>query len=183
MAQVITDAEVARHEALVRAKAASLCRGDAGLFDDLCQEGRLAVFLRLPSHDPARAGRETFLLHHVEGAMRHYLRDHSRLIRLPGWVQERGEFPEAPQSLEGASEVEGEAGDTEQWLADRRQNTERAALARLEASRVLRRARLSPRQLAAIRQRELTAVPLSSGQARSAAAAARKLRRAALAQT
>jgi hypothetical protein len=183
VAQVITDAEVARHEALVRAKAASLCRGDAGLFDDLCQEGRLAVFLRLPDHDPGRAGRETFLLHHVEGAMRHYLRDHSRLIRLPAWVQERGEFPEAPQSLDGLGETEAEAGDPEQWLVDRRQDTERAALARLEASRVLRRARLSPRQLAAIRQREFTTVPLSRGQSHCATVAARKLRRAALAQT
>ena len=110
--------------------------------------------------------------------MRHYLRDHSRLIRLPAWVQERGEFPEAPQSLDGLGETEGEAGDSEQWLVDRRQDTERAALARVEASRVLRRARLSPRQLAAIRQREFTTVPLNHGQSHSATVAARKLRQA-----
>ena len=111
--------------------------------------------------------------------MRHYLRDHSRLIRLPAWVQERGGFPEAPLSLDSLGETEGEAGDSEQWLVDRRQDTERAALARVEASRVLRRARLSPRQLAAIRQREFTTVPLNRGQSHCATVAARKLRQAA----
>jgi len=63
-------------------------------YDDLIQEGRLAMLQILDTYDATRADFSTIAVHYICGKVRHYIRDKGNLVRIPAWVQEhyRKEF-------------------------------------------------------------------------------------------
>ena len=67
-------------------------RGNLQNYEDLCQEGRLAVVAALPRMDCAKYHTKpiTYLLVAAKGAMRHWMRDYRQAIRFPGYLSERG---------------------------------------------------------------------------------------------
>lgn len=57
--------------------------------EDLAQEGYLGLLSALEYYDPAKGVRfSTYATHFIAGAIRHFLRDRSRIIREPAWLQE-----------------------------------------------------------------------------------------------
>ena len=57
--------------------------------EDLAQEGYLGLLSALEYYDPYKGVRfSTYATHFISGAIRHFLRDRSRLIREPAWLQE-----------------------------------------------------------------------------------------------
>lgn len=57
--------------------------------EDLEQAGWLAAWRAARRYDPRLGGIRSYALPFVEGAMRHYRRDYSLLIRVPAWAWER----------------------------------------------------------------------------------------------
>ncbi len=70
------------------------------LFDDLCQEGRLAVVAARETYEPEKGQLMTHVYPKIWGRMRHYLRDKASTIRLPAYRQDRGERSPAVLSLD-----------------------------------------------------------------------------------
>jgi len=57
--------------------------------EDLVQEGYLGLLSALEYYDPSKGVRfSTYATHFIGGAIRHFLRDRSRIIREPAWLQE-----------------------------------------------------------------------------------------------
>jgi RNA polymerase sigma-B factor len=57
--------------------------------EDLAQEGSLGLLSALEYYDPSKGVRfSTYATHFISGAIRHFLRDRSRMIREPAWLQE-----------------------------------------------------------------------------------------------
>lgn len=57
-------------------------------FEDLLQEGRIAMLQALEAYDPTKYEFSTFAVHYISGKVRHYIRDKGHLVRIPAWVQD-----------------------------------------------------------------------------------------------
>jgi DNA-directed RNA polymerase specialized sigma24 family protein len=105
--------------------------------DDLTQEGRLAL---LRAAKTARDEATTHYYERIVGAMRHWLRDRYRLIRVPAHVQEAGFAPSACLLASALTEdekrdpLEGGADTTDAMaeLVDLKMTVTRAHLSRCE---------------------------------------------------
>lgn len=61
------------------------------LFDDLMQEGAINLIHAVDKFDPSRGTKfSTFAMTFIVGAIKHYLRDKGRTIKIAAWVQELG---------------------------------------------------------------------------------------------
>jgi RNA polymerase sigma-B factor len=70
-------------------KLAHRYRGSSEPFEDLCQEGTIGLLRAIDLFSPDRGALfSSYAMMKIEGALRHYIRDYGRAIRLPGWVQE-----------------------------------------------------------------------------------------------
>ena len=57
--------------------------------EDLIQEGRLGLLRALETYDETKgSGFTSYAARRVASSMKHYIRDHGRLIRQPAWLQE-----------------------------------------------------------------------------------------------
>ena len=58
-------------------------------FEDLVQEGFLGLMHAIDQFDPNRGAKLiTYATHHIDGHLRHYLRDRVQIIKEPAWLQE-----------------------------------------------------------------------------------------------
>ncbi len=57
--------------------------------EDLVQEGFLGLMHGIDQYDPARGVKLiTYATHHIDGHLRHFLRDRTQIIKEPAWLQE-----------------------------------------------------------------------------------------------
>lgn len=79
---------VAWHQGLVRTIARRfICRGEP--LEDLIQEGFIGLLKAVELYDPSQGAKfSTYATYKIAGCIEHYLRDKSRLIRRPAWIQE-----------------------------------------------------------------------------------------------
>ncbi len=79
---------VAWHQGLVRTIARRfICRGEP--LEDLIQEGFIGLLKAIELYDPSQGAKfSTYATYKIAGCIEHYLRDKSRLIRRPAWIQE-----------------------------------------------------------------------------------------------
>ncbi len=57
--------------------------------EDLVQEGFLGLMHGIDQFDPARGTKLiTYATHHIDGHLRHFLRDRTQIIKEPAWLQE-----------------------------------------------------------------------------------------------
>ena len=57
--------------------------------EDLVQEGFLGLINGIENYDPTRGVKLiTFATHHIDGHLRHFLRDRTQIIKEPAWLQE-----------------------------------------------------------------------------------------------
>ena len=57
--------------------------------EDLVQEGFLGLMHGIDQYDPTRGVKLiTYATHHIDGHLRHFLRDRSQIIKEPAWLQE-----------------------------------------------------------------------------------------------
>jgi RNA polymerase sigma factor (sigma-70 family) len=68
-------------------------RTDGCSSEDILQTAACGLVKALGRFDPERAGFDTYARHCVLGEVRHYLRDHSAVIRVPRSMWQRGEGP------------------------------------------------------------------------------------------
>lgn len=58
-------------------------------FEDLVQEGFLGLMHAIDQFDPNRGAKLiTYATHHIDGHLRHFLRDRVQIIKEPAWLQE-----------------------------------------------------------------------------------------------
>jgi RNA polymerase sigma-B factor len=133
---------ISRHMSLVH----SVARKFAGMgesFDDLLQEGAMGLINAVDLYDPGRAVKfSTYATHLISGQIQHYLRDKSRIIREPAWVQEL--YSKLTRTVEAQTqklkrpptpaEIAREMNLTEQSVTDLLQSRQRSRVASLEAS-------------------------------------------------
>ncbi len=95
-------------------------------FEDLVQEGFLGLMHGIDQYDPTRGVKLiTYATHHIDGHLRHFLRDRVQIIKEPAWLQEvaqkvRREVETLTQELgrePSDSEVAGSLGLTESEVA------------------------------------------------------------------
>ena len=137
-------------EGVVRSLARRYADRDHDLWEDLCQEGRVAVIAALPRWRPERSALSTFMTYQARGRMQHYLRDRGRMIHLPGWVQERRVQGPTVVSLDAM--IEDRGGERLPALA-RDDRVEAQALDRVWLDGVVRRAGVSNLQMAGLCRR------------------------------
>lgn len=59
------------------------------LLEDLIQEGFLGLMHGIDQYDPTRGVKLiTYATHHIDGHLRHFLRDRTQIIKEPAWLQE-----------------------------------------------------------------------------------------------
>ncbi|MBB6049455.1 sigma-70 family RNA polymerase sigma factor [Armatimonas rosea] len=87
--------------------------------EDLAQEGYLGLLSALEYYDPGKGVRfSTYATHFIGGAIRHFLRDRSRMIREPAWLQETaGRLERAIEQLTAQLEREPTSGEIAAVLA------------------------------------------------------------------
>lgn len=68
-------------------------RTDGWAFEDILQTAACGLVKAMARFDPERAGFDTYARHCVVGEVRHYLRDHAGVIRVPRSMWQRGEGP------------------------------------------------------------------------------------------
>lgn len=56
-------------------------------YDDLYQEGRIALIKTIRCYDPTLAQFSTIAVHYINGLVMHFMRDRAATIRVPAWVQ------------------------------------------------------------------------------------------------
>jgi RNA polymerase sigma factor (sigma-70 family) len=66
---------------------------DGCAFEDILQTAACGFVKAMARFDPERAGFDTYARHCVVGEVRHYLRDHAGVIRVPRSMWQRGEGP------------------------------------------------------------------------------------------
>lgn len=115
MAGATTEADLERWEGMVRGIAARLCgRRGGDTFEDLCQEGRIALVQFIPQVNGKKGAAGTYLYRCVEGVMLRWWRDQGYTIRVAAWRHERGEriqvgeMPERGLGPHGASHQDTE---------------------------------------------------------------------------
>lgn len=85
---VIRDEIVLQHLDLVE-QIAHRFRYSGEPLEDLNQEGVIGLIQAVETFDPRRGVKfTTYASHLISGAIQHYLRDHSKLIREPGWLHD-----------------------------------------------------------------------------------------------
>jgi RNA polymerase sigma factor (sigma-70 family) len=68
-------------------------RTDGCSAEDILQTAACGLVKALARFDPERAGFDTYARHCVVGEVRHYLRDHAGVLRVPRSMWQRGEGP------------------------------------------------------------------------------------------
>ena len=102
--------------------------------EDLIQEGFLGLIHGIDQYDPTRGVKLiTYATHHIDGHLRHFLRDRTQIIKEPAWLQEmaqkvRREAETLTQEM-GREPTDGELA-TALGLAE-------AEIARIRATRVI----------------------------------------------
>jgi RNA polymerase sigma factor (sigma-70 family) len=85
----VLKAKIARAYAGLVESVARKFVGTGEPLEDLAQEGYLGLLSALEYYDPQKGVRfSTYATHFIGGAIRHFLRDRSRMIREPAWLQE-----------------------------------------------------------------------------------------------
>lgn len=106
-------------------------------FLDACEEGRLVVIRSAARYDPRRGTPANFFGRQIDGAIKHWLRDRARQIRIPGYVYDEGRAEEYAHELlsfdllgdrDGADQIdEIDRALDRVTLANRRRAIEKAA--------------------------------------------------------
>lgn len=106
------------HSPLVESVARKF-QGTGEPLEDLAQEGNLGLLSALEYYDPSKGVRfSTYATHFISGAIRHFLRDRSRIIREPAWLQETaGRIEKTIESLTAQLEREPTTGEVAAVLA------------------------------------------------------------------
>lgn len=87
---VIKERIVAMHERLVYSVARKFLSSGEPL-EDLIQEGFIGLLRAIELFDPSYGARfSTYATHKIAGAIKHYLRDRTRMIHRPAWIQDLG---------------------------------------------------------------------------------------------
>ena len=82
------DALVIQFRPLVQKQARHFFTSSVPL-EDLVQEGFLGLIHGIDQYDPTRGVKLiTYATHHIDGHLRHFLRDRSQIIKEPAWLQE-----------------------------------------------------------------------------------------------
>ena len=82
------DALVLQFRPLVQKQARQFFNGSVPL-EDLVQEGFLGLMHGIDQYDPTRGVKLiTYATHHIDGHLRHFLRDRTQIIKEPAWLQE-----------------------------------------------------------------------------------------------
>ncbi len=82
------DALVLQFRPLVQKQARQFLTSAVPL-EDLVQEGFLGLMHGIDQYDPTRGVKLiTYATHHIDGHLRHFLRDRSQIIKEPAWLQE-----------------------------------------------------------------------------------------------
>ncbi len=82
------DALVLQFRPLVQKQARQFLSSSVPL-EDLVQEGFLGLIHGIEQYDPTRGVKLiTYATHHIDGHLRHYLRDRTQIIKEPAWLQE-----------------------------------------------------------------------------------------------
>ena len=120
------DALVLQFRPLVQKQARQFFSGAVPL-EDLVQEGFLGLMHGIDQYDPTRGVKLiTYATHHIDGHLRHFLRDRSQIIKEPAWLQEM------------AQKVRREADSLTQELGREPSDSEIAASLSLNESEVAR---------------------------------------------
>lgn len=92
-------------------------------YEDLISEGVLALLQALEAYNPQTAKFSTYAVHYICGKLRHYLRDHGLIVKMPAWVLDhyrRKMLAEAAlEALYGRPPVEKEVADALEITVDR----------------------------------------------------------------
>ncbi len=87
-AEAARDALVLQFRPLVQKQARQFFSGVVPL-EDLVQEGFLGLMHAIDQYDPSRGAKLiTYATHHIDGHLRHFLRDRVQIIKEPAWLQE-----------------------------------------------------------------------------------------------
>ncbi len=87
-AEAARDALVLQFRPLVQKQARQFFSGTVPL-EDLVQEGFLGLMHAIDQYDPTRGAKLiTYATHHIDGHLRHFLRDRVQIIKEPAWLQE-----------------------------------------------------------------------------------------------
>ncbi len=82
------DALVLQFRPLVQKQARQFFTQNVPL-EDLVQEGFLGLMHGIDQYDPTRGVKLiTYATHHIDGHLRHFLRDRTQIIKEPAWLQE-----------------------------------------------------------------------------------------------
>ena len=82
------DALVLQFKPLVQKQARQFLMSNVP-YEDLVQEGFLGLMNGIERYDPTRGAKLiTYATHHIDGHLRHFLRDRVQLIKEPAWLQE-----------------------------------------------------------------------------------------------
>ena len=87
-ASAARDALVMQFRPLVQKQARQFFTSSVPL-EDLVQEGFLGLMHGIDQYDPSRGVKLiTYATHHIDGHLRHFLRDRTQIIKEPAWLQE-----------------------------------------------------------------------------------------------
>lgn len=126
---ILTEEEaIKRYESLIRKFAIKYAHGWSVEIEDLVQEGRIAVALAVRDYDPSKgAAFITFAYTRIRASMQHCLRDRGRIIRIPGWLQDRPNrnMDELPHTVSMDAPINGNDGDAfDKFVVDENDNYE-----------------------------------------------------------
>ena len=83
------EALVLQFRPLVQKQARQFFTSSCSAWKILVQEGFLGLIHGIDQYDPTRGVKLiTYVTHHIDGHLRHYLRDRTQIIKEPAWLQE-----------------------------------------------------------------------------------------------